>query len=113
MIPFLLAQAAPAAPSSPLGNPMIMMVLMLVMMYFLLIRPQRQRQKQQDTMQSSLKVGDQVVTIGGAHGIISSVKEKTIMVKVADNVKIEFDKSAVASVAKKAAEPAESATPAA
>ena len=101
----LIAQAAadPAA-SSPLGNPMIMMVLMLVMMYFLLIRPQRQRQKQQETMQTSIKTGDHVVTIGGAHGIVASVKEKTIMVKVADNVRIEFDKSAVASVSKKSSE---------
>jgi preprotein translocase subunit YajC len=99
-----LAQAAPAAPSSPLGNPMIMMVLMLVMMYFLLIRPQRQRQKQQDSMQSTLKAGDHVTTIGGAHGIVASIREKTVMVKVADNVRIEFDKSAIASVTKKSVE---------
>lgn len=106
MTSLLLAQAAAGgAPSSPLGNPLIMMVLMFVMMYFLLIRPQRQRQKQQESMQSSLKVGDHVTTVGGAHGIISSVKEKTIMVKVADNVKIEFDKSAVSAVTKKGSEP--------
>lgn len=82
-----------------------MMVLMFVMMYFLLIRPQRQRQKQQDAMQTALKAGDHVVTIGGQHGIISSVKEKTVMLKIADNVKTEFDRSAIASVTKKSSEP--------
>jgi preprotein translocase subunit YajC len=106
MTSLLLAQTAPAAGGGGLmGSPIIMMVLMFVMMYFLLIRPQRQRQKQQDAMQSALKVGDHVATIGGMHGIISSVKEKTIMVKIADNVKVEFDKSAVASVTKKSGEP--------
>ncbi len=99
----ILAQAAPAggAPSSPLGNPMILMVLMFVMMYFLLIRPQRQRQKEHEKVIASVKVGDHVVLSGGEHGIITSVKDKTIMVKVADNVKIEYERSALSSVTKK------------
>jgi len=101
----ILAQAAaPSGVGGILGNPMIMMVLMFVMMYFLLIRPQRQRQKAQDAMQTALKVGDSVVTIGGEHGIVSSIKEKTVMIKVADNVKIEFDRVAIASVAKRGTE---------
>ena len=106
----LAQEAAAAGPGGFLGNPMIMMVLMFVMMYFLLIRPQRQRQKAQDAMQSALKVGDSVVTIGGAHGIVSSIKDKTVMIKVADNVKIEFDRAAIATVAKRGTESETSVT---
>ncbi|HWB58418.1 MAG TPA: preprotein translocase subunit YajC [Chthoniobacteraceae bacterium] len=111
---FLLAQAASAAPQASPGatpgagggvnifaNPMTLMVLIFGVMYFLLIRPQSQKQKQQQAMISSLKTGDKVVTAGGIHGLISNVKETTVIVKVADNVKIEVDKSAVTGVTKR------------
>ncbi len=98
----LLAQAAgQPSPGGLLGNPMIMMVLMFIMMYFLLIRPQRQRQKEHEKLISNVKVGDHVVMNGGEHGIITSTKEKTVMVKLADNVKVEYERSAIASVSKK------------
>ena len=77
------------------------MGLMFVMMYFLLIRPQRQRQKEIEKLISRVKVGDHVIMNGGEHGIITSVKDKTVMVKVADNVKIEYERSAIGSVSKK------------
>ncbi len=97
----LLAQA-PAA-SSPAGNyqPMIMVGLMMVMMYFVLIRPQRKKQKEQEILQKSLAAGDEVVTIGGAHGVITSLKEKTVIVRMAEG-KIEFDRSAVSAKSGKA-----------
>jgi preprotein translocase subunit YajC len=104
----LIAQAADGAAQAPgglLGNPLFFMVLMFVMMYFILIRPQRQRQKQHEELVKNVKVGDHVVTAGGEHGIIASVKERTIMLKVADNVRIEYDRSAIASVVKKSDEP--------
>lgn len=99
----LLAQApAGGAPQGGLfGNPLVFMVLMFVMMYFLLIRPQRQRQKEHEKLVSNVKVGDHVAMNGGEHGIITSVKDKTVMLKVADNVKIEYDRSAIAAVTKK------------
>lgn len=99
----ILAQApAGAAPQGGLlGNPLVFMVLMFVMMYFLLIRPQRQRQKEHEKLVSNVKVGDHVAMNGGEHGIITSVKDKTVMLKVADNVKIEYDRSAIAVVTKK------------
>ncbi|MCA1962672.1 MAG: preprotein translocase subunit YajC [Prosthecobacter sp.] len=101
-LPLFFAQAAGApAPGGILGNPMIMMVLMFVMMYFLLIRPQRQRQKEHERLISQVKVGDHVVMNGGEHGIITSTKDKTVMVKLADNVKVEYERSAIASVSKK------------
>lgn len=97
------------APGGLLGNPMVFMVLMFVMMYFVLIRPQRTRQKQHEELLKNLKVGDHVVTAGGEHGIIASIKETTVMLKVADNVRIEYDRTAVAVVKKsieKSEEPA-------
>lgn len=102
---FLAQAAAPApggaAPGGLLGNPMVFMGLMFVMMYFLLIRPQRQRQKELEKLINSVKVGDHVIMNGGEHGIITSVKDKTVMVKVADNMKIEYERSAIGSVSKK------------
>jgi len=69
-------------------------------MYFVMIRPQKKRQQQQQQLISSLKTGDRVVTNAGIHGLISNVKESTVLVKVADNVKIEMEKSAVTTVLK-------------
>jgi preprotein translocase subunit YajC len=74
---------------------MIMMVLMVVMLYFVMIRPQRQKQKEQENTQKSLQPGDEVVTIGGAHGVVTTVHEKTVTVRMAEG-KIEFDRSAIA-----------------
>jgi len=71
-------------------------------MYFVMIRPQKKRQEQQQKLISSLKTGDRVVTSAGIHGLISNVKETTVLVKVADNVKIEIDKSAITNVLKEA-----------
>jgi preprotein translocase subunit YajC len=95
------APAAPAGAGGILGNPMIMMVLMFVMMYFLLIRPQRQRQKELERLISSVKVGDHVILSGGEHGIITSTKDRTVMIRLGDNVKVEYERSAIASVSKK------------
>ena len=78
-----------------------MMVLMFVIMYFVLIRPQRQRQKELERAQGGVKVGDHVILHGGEHGIITSTKDKTVMVKLADNVKVEYERAAIATVSKK------------
>ena len=67
-----------------------------------MIRPQKKRQEQQQSLIASLKTGDRVVTNAGIHGLISNVKETTVLVKVADNVKIEIDKSAITNVLKEA-----------
>ena len=71
-------------------------------MYFVMIRPQKKRQEQQQKLIAALKTGDRVVTNAGIHGLISNVKETTVLVKVADNVKIEIDKSAITNVLKEA-----------
>ncbi len=101
MFSTLLAQAASPAPAGP--NPLasfVPIILIFVIMYFLLFRPQMRRQKEQAALVSQLKTGDRVVTASGIHGLISNVKERTVIVKIADNVKIEMEKSAVTTVVK-------------
>ena len=102
----LLAQAAPdaaaPAPGGLLGNPMVFMGLMFVMMYFLIIRPQRKRQQEAEALQKGAKSGDQVVMVSGAHGTIVGVEDTTVTVRIADGVKVKFDKSAIARTLKKA-----------
>ncbi|MBN1918094.1 MAG: preprotein translocase subunit YajC [Verrucomicrobia bacterium] len=66
--------------------------------YLLIIRPQQRQKREQATMIDSLRRGDKVVTIGGVHGRIEQVKETTVLVKVAEGVKIEFSKASVAQV---------------
>src|ERR1700720_2597959 len=105
MLHAILAQAqttAPAANPQNAGgfNFMIPLILVMVMLYFTMIRPQTKRQKEQQRLVSALKTGDRVVTNAGIHGLISNVKETTVIVKVADNVKIEMEKSAVTNVLK-------------
>ena len=69
-------------------------------MYFVLFRPQKKRQQEQQRLISSLKTGDHVVTNAGIHGLIANVKETTVMLKVADNVKLEMEKSAITTLLK-------------
>jgi preprotein translocase subunit YajC len=97
----LLAQAAPAgAPQPPVIFQFLPLIIIAVLFYFLLIRPQQKKQKEHQQLVSSVKTGDKVVTSAGIHGIVANVKETTLLIKVADNVKIEMDKAAVASVLK-------------
>lgn len=93
----LLAEAAPVPAGGGLGI-IPPMILMMVMFYFILIRPQRKAQKAQEEMRKNIRVGDKVVTIGGAHGIVSGLTDKTVSVKVADGLSIKFDRSAIATV---------------
>jgi preprotein translocase subunit YajC len=101
MLIFLLAQApaSPGAAANPLAS-FIPIILIFIIMYFLLFRPQMRRQKEQQRVVASLKTGDRVITASGIHGMITNVKDTTVTVKVADNVKIEMDKSAVTNVVK-------------
>ncbi len=72
--------------------------LVILIFYFLIIRPQNRKQKKAKEMLKSLKKGDKAVTIGGIHGTVVAVKEQTTVLKVDDTTKLEFTKSAIASV---------------
>ena len=101
LISFLAQTPAgsPAAAANPLAS-FIPIILIFIIMYFLLFRPQMRRQKEQQRVVASLKTGDRVVTASGIHGMITNVKDTTVTVKVADNVKIEMEKSAITNVVK-------------
>ena len=97
----ILAQAAPGAPDQPPVLFQFMpLIIIAVLFYFLLIRPQQKKQKDHQKLVSAIETGDKVITAAGIHGIVATVTETTILLKVADNVKIEMDKSAVAAVLK-------------
>ncbi|ASN05121.1 preprotein translocase subunit YajC [Virgibacillus necropolis] len=72
-------------------------ILMFVIFYFLLIRPQQKRQKKVKQMQSDLKKGDSIITIGGLHATIYAIDEATVIVTV-DGVKFTYDRSAIREV---------------
>jgi len=86
--------------ASPFGNILFPMLLMFVMMYFIMIRPQQKKQKEQRNLIDNLKIGDEVITAGGIHGIVANKSDRTVTVKVHDGVKIKFEKSSVTQVYK-------------
>lgn len=90
--------AGSASSTSQLVSTFVPFVLIIAIFYFFLIRPQNKKQKETEKMINALKKGDKIVTIGGIHGVVSSTKEKTVIVKVDDNCKIEFSRSAIAGV---------------
>lgn len=84
--------------STQLVTMLVTFGLIIVVFYFLVIRPQNRKQKEAKKMLANVKKGDRVVTIGGMHGYVESVKEDGVVLKVDDNVKIKFSKSAVSQV---------------
>jgi preprotein translocase subunit YajC len=95
-------QAAPAGgnPTGSMISTLVTFGLVFVIFYFLIIRPQNKKQKEAKAMIEAVKKGDKVITAGGVHAIVYTVKEKTVILKVDENTKMEFSKSAIASVEK-------------
>lgn len=78
---------------------MLLPLLLIPVLYFLMIRPQQKRQKQWQSMLQNIKAGDRVTTAGGIRGVILSIKDEAIIIRVApDNLKLEVVKTAIASV---------------
>jgi len=103
---FLAQQQAGQAQSGGLWYMQLLpFAFIFIIFYFLLIRPQQKRQKEHQRLLSDLKTGDKVITTSGIHGLIANVKDTTFVVKIADNVKIEVDKNAIASVSKSVDQP--------
>ena len=85
--------------TGPAANPIIQFapyVLIFGIFYFLLIMPARRKQKRHEEMLADLKKGDKVVTQGGIHGTVAAVSDTVVQLKIADNVKIEVARHAVA-----------------
>lgn len=106
-MPFLQVSSS----QSSIFMPILTFGLVFVIFYLFIIRPQNKKQKDTEKMISAVKKGDKIVTIGGIHGEVTSTREKTVIVKVDEACKIEFSRSAIASVlidekAEKAEKPA-------
>jgi preprotein translocase subunit YajC len=98
----LIAQTAPASSGGlfgggPLGLT-VMLVAFMAIFYFLIIMPQNKKRKAMEQMLSSIKKGDKVVTIGGIHGKVSSIKDNNITLKVDANSELTFEKNAISRV---------------
>lgn len=85
----------PQSTVSPIVN-FLPLIFIFIIFYFLLIRPQKTKEKEHQKMLSNLNKNDEVVTSSGIHGTIVNVKDKTLILRVDDNVKIEIEKNCVA-----------------
>ena len=90
----ILLQAAPATGGSSTSS-LIMLALVFVVFYFFMIRPQTKRQKEIKQQREAMKVGDQIVTSGGIYGKVKDIKDATVTIEIADNVRIKVDKNSV------------------
>ena len=89
--------AQSAAPSGGGLSQFLPIILLFVGMWFLIIAPQRKKQKAHDKMITELKTGDAIITSGGIYGSITNVKDDRFVVRVADNMKIELTKQSIGS----------------
>ncbi|MCK4923561.1 MAG: preprotein translocase subunit YajC [Spirochaetes bacterium] len=83
------------------GSPMtliFMIIAIFAVMYFLMIRPQQRQKRQHQDMLGQLGKGDKVVTSGGLHGTVAGIKDNSVIVKIADNVKVEVNRSAISQI---------------
>ncbi len=90
-----------APQQTPLLVQLVPMVIIFGIFYFLVIRPEKQKQKDHQDMVKNLKKNDEVVTSGGMHGVVVNIKDDTVVVRLDENVRVEFDKAAILVVKKK------------
>ena len=96
----LLAMAQPqgGSPEGSLVSTLIMFALIIGIFYFMILRPQQKRAKERSKMLEALKKGDKVITASGVHGTVAGLDEKTLLLQVAENVKIKYERSAIGSI---------------
>jgi preprotein translocase subunit YajC len=90
-----MLQAAPAAGGMGTFTGILPIILIFVVFYFFMIRPQAKRQKEIKKQREAMKAGDSVVTSGGIYGKVKDIKDTTVIVEIADNVRIKIDKNSV------------------
>lgn len=87
-----------ADPIMSLVASLLPLILIIVVFYFLLIRPQQKRAKEHRQMLENLKRGDKVITVGGIYGVVEAVNPNTVVLKIAENVKVKFSKQSIAAL---------------
>ena len=100
-IPILMSPAGQDGGPSLTSN-LILFGAIIAIFYFMIMRPQQKRQKERDAMLSALKKGDKVIAAGGVHGTIAGMDEKTVLVQIADNVKVKVERASITSVEREA-----------
>lgn len=83
---------------SGITSTLVMFGLIFLIFYFMIVRPQQKRQKDRQKMLDAIKKGDKIITAGGMHGTVIGVEDKTVLVQIAENVKVKVDRSSVASI---------------
>jgi preprotein translocase subunit YajC len=93
----ILLQAAAAPTGSGLGSitSLLPLLIIVVVFYFFMIRPQMKKQKDQNKFRQEIKKGDKIVTVGGLHGKIAEVQDKTFIIEVEGGMRLKFEKSSV------------------
>ena len=99
-LPLMMGPSTTEAGNPPTWVSLLPLVILFVLMYFVLLRPQMRRQKETEKLISSVKTGDRVVAAGGICGTVANLKDQIVVLKVADNVKIEVLRSSITSVEK-------------
>lgn len=92
----ILAQAA--QDGGGMIQTIILFGLIFVIFYFMIIRPQQKKQKERQKMLDALEKGDKILTAGGIYGTVIGIEDKTVLVQIADNVKVKVDRGSVGSV---------------
>ncbi|PIQ90453.1 MAG: preprotein translocase subunit YajC [Candidatus Omnitrophica bacterium CG11_big_fil_rev_8_21_14_0_20_41_12] len=90
-------------PQGSAANPIVQLLplaLIFIIFYFLLIRPQKQKEKEHQRMISGINKNEEIVTLSGIHGTIVNVKDKTVILRIDDNVKIEIEKNSIGYIKK-------------
>ena len=99
-IPLLMAPPAADGSAPPAWVQILPLGILFILMYFVLLRPQMRRQKETEKLIQSVKTGDRVLAAGGIYGTVANLKDGVVVLKVADNVKIEVLRSSITSVEK-------------
>ncbi len=102
LLSLIFLQCAPPAGGSgdAMGSLMSFLpfILIIAVFYFLIIRPQQKRQKERQKLLDSVKKGDKVITAAGIHGVVEGIEDKTVLVKISENVKVKMEKSSIATI---------------
>ena len=93
---WLVLQAAPSGPTSGLSDQLVLILIIFAIFYFIVFRPMRKRQRDTEQMLTALKNGDRVVTNGGLYGTVVGVSDDVVQLRVAEHVKVQVAKSAIA-----------------
>lgn len=101
---FLIAMAPEGQGGGGMMSTILMFGLIIFIFYFMIIRPQQKKQKERQKLLEAVKKGDKVVTVGGMHGTVVGLEDKTVLVQVGENVKLKLEKSAISTILS-AAEP--------